>query len=111
MVDATVDHHLEVLRMSASWHRRIIERVHHRHAVDRLLRNAVEYVRERHADGFVDGRRDVDDVVEVRADSSPLLDPAGHDTASGLRTPPRCEAICLVHWNGVSIAHAQPAGK
>ena len=36
---------------------------------------------------------------------------AGHETASGLRTPPKCEAICLVHWNGVFIAHAQPAGK
>ena len=25
-----------------------------------------------------------------------------------LRVPPKCEATCLVHWNGVSNAHAQP---
>ena len=32
----------------------------------------------------------------------------GHETIMLLRVPPRCEATCLVHWNGVSPAHAQP---
>lgn len=33
---------------------------------------------------------------------------AGQETASALRVPPKREAICLVHWKGVSIAWAQP---
>src|SRR5262245_5914531 len=28
----------------------------------------------------------------------------------GLRVPPKCDATCLVHWNGVSAAIAQPTG-
>ena len=34
--------------------------------------------------------------------------PFGQCTMVPLRVPPQCEATCLVHWNGVSIAHAQP---
>ena len=26
-----------------------------------------------------------------------------------LRVPPKCEAICFIHWNGASSAHAQAA--
>jgi hypothetical protein len=33
---------------------------------------------------------------------------AGHEIAMPWRVPPKCEAICLVHWNGVSKAQAQP---
>ena len=33
----------------------------------------------------------------------------GQDTTIGLRVPPRCEATCLPHWNGVLPAHAQAA--
>ena len=36
---------------------------------------------------------------------------AGQETTSGLRVPPKCEATCLPHWNGVFIAQAQPTGK
>ena len=36
---------------------------------------------------------------------------AGQDTIMGLRVPPKWLAICFVHWNGVSIACAQAAGK
>ena len=32
----------------------------------------------------------------------------GQCTIVPLRVPPQCEATCLVHWYGVSIAHAQP---
>ena len=32
----------------------------------------------------------------------------GQCTMVPLRVPPQCEATCLVHWNGVSIAQAQP---
>jgi hypothetical protein len=34
--------------------------------------------------------------------------PAGQWTIVPLRVPPQCEATCLVHWYGVSIACAQP---
>ncbi len=34
--------------------------------------------------------------------------PLGQCTIVPLRVPPQCEATCLVHWNGVFIAHAQP---
>jgi hypothetical protein len=33
----------------------------------------------------------------------------GQCTTIGLRTPPRWEATCLPHWNGVFPAHAQAA--
>ncbi len=33
----------------------------------------------------------------------------GQLITSGLRMPPRCEAICFIHGNGVFRAHAQPA--
>jgi hypothetical protein len=35
---------------------------------------------------------------------------AGQEITMPLRVPPKCEAIYLVHWNGVSIAWAQPIG-
>ena len=34
---------------------------------------------------------------------------AGQLTTIGLRVPPRCEATCLPHWNGLLPAHAQAA--
>ena len=37
------------------------------------------------------------------------LMPFGQEIASGLRVPPKWEAISLVCWNGVSPAQAQPA--
>ena len=36
--------------------------------------------------------------------------PAGQCTTSPSRVPPKCEAICLVHWYGVFMASAQPTG-
>ena len=35
---------------------------------------------------------------------------AGQETTIGLRVPPKWDATCLPHWNGVFIAHAQPTG-
>ena len=34
--------------------------------------------------------------------------PFGQWTIVPLRVPPQWEATCLVHWNGVFIAHDQP---
>ena len=43
--------------------------------------------------------------------SSPFaLMPLGQWTTIGLRVPPKWLATCLVHWNGASIAQAQPTG-
>ncbi len=36
---------------------------------------------------------------------------SGQETISGLRVPPKWEAICLVHWKGVFIAQPQPTAK
>ena len=35
----------------------------------------------------------------------------GHDMAMPWAVPPKCDATCFVHLNGVSIAHAQGAAK
>ena len=34
----------------------------------------------------------------------------GHEITRPLRVPPKCEATCFVHWNGVSSACAQATG-
>jgi len=54
---------------------RVVERVDHAHALDRLLRHAVEDRGRLHAHGFENRRRDVDDVMELGADAAPVLDP------------------------------------
>jgi len=33
---------------------------------------------------------------------------AGHEIAMPCRVPPKCDATCFDHLNGVSNAHAQP---
>ena len=35
----------------------------------------------------------------------------GQDMTRPCAVPPKCEATCFTHWNGVSIAQAQPAAK
>ena len=72
------------------------------------LLHPVDDRRLRQARGLQDRRGDVDDVRELRADSAGLSIPAGQWTIVPLRVPPQWEAICLVHWNGVFMAHAQP---
>ena len=49
-------------------------------------------------------------ITWVNCDRSPPRSsiPSGQCTMVPLRVPPQCDATCLVHWNGVSIAHAQP---
>ena len=57
---------------------------------------------------FEDRRHDVDHVVELACGCRPasLMWP-GHEIAMPWRVPPKCEATCLVHLNGVSKAHDQ----
>ena len=35
----------------------------------------------------------------------------GQDMATPCAVPPKCDATCFTHLNGVSIAHAQAAAK
>jgi len=46
----------------------------------------------------------INHMVELGADASLVLIRAGHEMDEALRVPPKWEAICLGHWNGVSIA-------
>ena len=45
----------------------------------------------------------------LRTPPSALMWP-GQDTTMPLPVPPKWEATCLVHWNGVSMDQAQPTG-
>ena len=58
------------------------------------------------AGGFEDRRHDINDMVELRADAPTSLMWPGHEIAMPCRVPPKCDATCLVHLNGVSNAHA-----
>ena len=91
---------------------RVVERVGHRDAFEWLLLDPLTLDGCRKAGGLEQGRRDVDHVVEVRADLAARLDAR---RASGrsvpFRVPPQCDATCFVHWYGVSIACAQPTAK
>ena len=74
----------------------------------RPLLDAVDEGRLGQPGGLEHGRRDVDDVVELGRISPLAWMPVGQCTMVPLRVPPQCEATCLVHWYGVSIAWAQP---
>ena len=54
----------------------------------------------RDAADFEDGRHDVDDVMELVANAAASLMWPGQETHMPCRTPPKCEAICLVQLNG-----------
>ena len=71
--------------------------------------DAVDRLRLRQARRFEHGRRDVDHVLELAADLALGLDPVGPVHDQRLRVPPKLEATCLVHMNGVLPATAQPA--
>jgi len=71
-----------------------------------FLPDAVDRVRRRDTRRFQDRRHDVDHVVELGADAARSLMWPGHEIAIPCRVPPKCEAICFTHLNGVSNAHA-----
>ena len=110
MVDRPVGHHLEVLRRPRALGLRVVEGVEHRHAFDRLLRDAVDDLRLGDLARFQDRRHDVDDVVELVADLALRLDPLGPVDDQRVAGAAEVQATCLVHWNGASIAQAQPTG-
>jgi hypothetical protein len=65
VVDAAVAEHLEVLRLVPLRRLRVVERVSHADAVQRLLHHAVDHGWRREFSRFEHGRRDVDHVREL----------------------------------------------
>ena len=47
---------------------------------------------------------------DITAKDRPLILVGKRTVIIGLRVPPKCEAICFVHWSGDEPAQAQPTG-
>ncbi len=75
--DSTVAEHLVVLALLAIGRGSIIERVHHRDAVHRLLLDTVIYVRNLNTGCLHDRRRDIGNMVILIADFTFGLDAVG----------------------------------
>ena len=109
VIDAAVAEHLEVLRLVPLGRLGIVERIQHADALERRLLHAVDECRVRECPplrGPSARRRSRD---RTASGSRPCaLMPFGQCTIVPLRVPPKCDATCLVHWYGVSIACAQP---
>ena len=89
VIDGAIAEHLEVLRRVSG--RRVgvglVPGVGHAHAFDGALLDAVDRIGRRDAGRFEDGRHDVDDVVELTADTSHVLDVAGPRHGHALGRP------------------------
>ena len=79
MVDRPVSKDFEILRMMPGRGVRagLVEGVRHAHAFDRLLRDAVDHDRCRNAADFEKGRRNIDEMVELRAHATHVRDMTG----------------------------------
>ena len=79
VVDRAIADHLEIL--GVAFRRRVgvrlVEGVGHAHPFDRLLRDAVDCRRRLDARSLENGRNDIDDVVELTADSANVIDMVG----------------------------------
>ena len=97
VIDGTIAEHLEVLRSvpGRGVGVRLVPRVHHAHAFDGALLDAVDRIGRRDAGRFEDGRHDVDDVVELAADAAYVVDVAGpgHGHALGRPAIVRCHLL------------------
>ena len=71
VVDAAVARHLEILRLAPLGRLGVVERVQHADAFDRALLHAVDEDRLGQAGRFQNGRRNVDDVMELACGSRP----------------------------------------
>ena len=67
VIDRAAAHDLEVLRAQPTFGRRVVEAVGETHAVERILRHAVDDARRGDADRLVDRRHEVIAVVELCA--------------------------------------------
>ncbi len=109
VVDAAVAEHLEVLRLVPLGRLGVVERVQHADALDGLLLHAVHRDRLGESRRLEDRRRDVDDVVELRAHLALRLDPLRpvHDRAVARAAPVRRDLLgpLVGRVHGVRPAH------
>jgi len=79
VIDGAVADHLEILRISLRWGIgiRLIKGVGHAHAFDWLLLDTIHRIRSRDASGFEDCGNNIDDVMELGANSARVFDVAG----------------------------------
>ena len=89
VIDGAIAEHLEVLRRvpGRGVGVRLVPGVHHAHAFDGALLDAVDRIGRRDAGRFEDGRDDVDDVMELAADAAHVLDVAGPGHGHALGRP------------------------
>ena len=95
VVDCAVGGHLEILGTTFRSRCCVVERIDQAGAFDRLLWYPVEHRGRLQAEGFKDGWSDVDDVMELRADGSLILDPhrPRHDHAIACATEVRRDLL------------------
>src|SRR3954467_2667523 len=79
IIDAAVGYHFEVLGLALRRGIRVgfVESVSHADAFDRLLLDAIDRLRRLDTGGFEDRRHDIDDVVELVAHATGIVDMAG----------------------------------
>ena len=73
-IDSAVADHLEILDLVRTGLVRMIEGIHHADAFERQLLHAVDYFGKLHAGQFIERRRDIGDMMELRAESAGVLD-------------------------------------
>jgi hypothetical protein len=76
VIDAAVAEHLEVLRLVSVGSLGVVERIEHADAFDGLLLHAVHESRLRKLRRLENRGRNIDHVVELRANLALALDPA-----------------------------------
>src|SRR4051812_24030170 len=93
MIKRAVAEHLEVLRLPLLFGIRVIEAIHHTDTFEGLLLDAVDFSWLRNVGGFQNGWNDVDDVVELRANATFILDPGwpGNDDGVACSAEVRCD--------------------
>ena len=77
VINAPRAHDLEILRLPRARRRRVGEAVSEAGAVQRLLRHTVDDARRRYARHLIERRRDIDHMVELRAETAVILDAIG----------------------------------
>ena len=95
MVDAAVACHLEILGFTPLWRFGVVERVRHADALDRLLSHAINDQRLRKTRHFQQRGRNVDHVMELRANLALSFDSPGpmHNQSVACTAPMRCHLL------------------
>ncbi len=111
VIDRPVAEHLEILRGAAVLGLGVVKGVQDAHPLDRPLLDAVDDVGLGNADRLQHGGAMSMTWWNCGRTSPLALIPLGQWTIMPSRVPPKCDATCLHHWNGVLPAIAQPTAK